>query len=72
MRTWLTLARWGLAVHPLSQLIDCPETASRLADRVGARPLAVFRVGRPLAEPFRSARLPAPAEVVRNRRRAVG
>ncbi|GAB3938808.1 hypothetical protein [Micromonospora vulcania] len=54
--TWLTLARHGLAVHPLSQLIDCPETADRLAERVGGRPLAVFRVGRPLAEPVRSAR----------------
>ncbi|MET0419175.1 MAG: hypothetical protein ABW022_24440 [Actinoplanes sp.] len=56
MRTWLTLARHGLAVHPLSQLIDCPATAARLADRVGAPPLAVFRVGRPLREPARSAR----------------
>jgi hypothetical protein len=57
MRTWLTLARHGLAVHPLSQLIDCPATATRLAARAGATPLAVFRVGRPLAEPVRSARL---------------
>jgi hypothetical protein len=57
LRTWLTLARHGLAVHPLSQLIDCPATASRLADRAGATPLAVFRAGRPLAEPVRSARL---------------
>ncbi len=56
LRTWLALARWGLAVHPLSQLIDCPETAARLTDRVGAPPLAVFRVGRPLQEPVRSAR----------------
>ncbi|WCN79432.1 hypothetical protein [Micromonospora sp. LH3U1] len=56
LRTWLTLARHGLAVHPLSQLIDCPATASRLAERVGGQPLAVFRVGRPLAEPVRSAR----------------
>jgi hypothetical protein len=58
LRSWLTLARHGLAVHPLSQLIDCPVTAARLADRVGAQPLAAFRVGRPLAEPTRSARLP--------------
>jgi hypothetical protein len=56
MRTWLTLARHGLAVHPLSQLIDCPATAARLAGRVGATPLAVFRAGRPLTEPVRSAR----------------
>ncbi|GAA2641040.1 nitroreductase family protein [Dactylosporangium fulvum] len=59
LRTWLALARHGLAVHPLSQLLDCPQTAARLTDRIGGRPLAVFRVGRPLAEPIRSARLPA-------------
>ena len=58
MRTWLALARWGLAVHPLSQLIDCPATAARLESRVAARPLAVFRVGHPLREPIRSARRP--------------
>jgi hypothetical protein len=58
MRTWLALHRHGLAAHPLSQLIDCPATAARLADRVGAEPLAVFRVGRPVDEPVRSARLP--------------
>ena len=28
------LARHGLAVHPLSQLLDCPATAARTADRV--------------------------------------
>ena len=61
MRTWLTLARHGLAVHPLSQLLDCPATAARLTTRVKATPLAVFRVGRPLTEPVRSARLPATA-----------
>ncbi|MET8368982.1 hypothetical protein ABZU42_04535 [Micromonospora profundi] len=57
LRTWLTLARHGLAVHPLSQLIDCPATAARLAEQVGGTPLAVFRVGRPRTEPVRSARL---------------
>jgi hypothetical protein len=57
LRTWLGLARHGLAVHPLSQLIDCPATAARLADRVAGEPLAVFRVGRPRSEPPRSARL---------------
>jgi hypothetical protein len=56
-RTWLTLARRGLAVHPLSQLIDCPDTAERLAARVGGTPLAVFRAGRPVRTPPRSARL---------------
>ncbi|MFG1913210.1 hypothetical protein [Micromonospora sp. NPDC048898] len=56
LRTWLALARHGLAVHPLSQLIDCPATAGRLAERVAGRPLAVFRVGRPRTVPVRSAR----------------
>ena len=63
LRAWLMLGRQGLAVHPLSQLVDCPATAERLVERVsgadeGARPLAVFRVGRPLTAPVRSARLP--------------
>jgi len=57
LRVWLRLARTGYAVHPLSQLIDCPGGAARLAGVVGARPLAVFRVGRPVAEPVRSRRL---------------
>ncbi|MGW0218295.1 hypothetical protein ACWDXH_28275 [Micromonospora chokoriensis] len=55
-RTWLDLARHDLAVHPLSQLIDCPATAGRLADRVAGQPLAVFRIGRPRIAPVRSAR----------------
>lgn len=63
LRTWLALHRHGLAVHPVSQLLDCPTTAARLRDRVvarrvGAEPLAVFRAGRPRAAPVRSARLP--------------
>ena len=58
LQIWLALARRGLAVHPLSQLIDCPDTAARLAERVGALPLAVFRVGTPTGTPVRSARLP--------------
>jgi putative sterol carrier protein len=58
MRTWLGLARHGLSVHPLSQLIDCPTTAARIAERIGAPPIAIFRVGRPVSAPIRSARLP--------------
>jgi hypothetical protein len=66
LRTWLMLGRSGLAVHPLSQLVDCPATAERLGQRLsaadeGARPLAVFRVGRPLTAPAHSARLPVPS-----------
>jgi len=63
LRTWLVLARHGLAVHPLSQLLDCPATADRVRHRVRAgggevEPLAVFRAGRPRTAPVRSARLP--------------
>jgi hypothetical protein len=64
LRTWLVLARHGLAVHPLSQLLDCPATADRVRQRVRAggggevEPLAVFRAGRPRTEAVRSARLP--------------
>jgi hypothetical protein len=63
LRTWLVLARHGLAVHPLSQLLDCPATADRVRQRVRAggdevEPLAVFRAGRPRTEPVRSARIP--------------
>ena len=62
LRTWLVLARHGLAVHPLSQLLDCPATADRVRQRVRpggeVEPLAVFRAGRPRTEPVRSARLP--------------
>jgi hypothetical protein len=60
MRTWLTLGRHGFAVHPLSQLLDCPETAVRLGALVDGQPLAVFRAGRPLTQPPRSARLASP------------
>ena len=62
LRTWLVLARQGFAVHPLSQLLDCPATADRVRQRVRpggeVEPLAVFRAGRPRTEPVRSARLP--------------
>jgi hypothetical protein len=63
LRTWLVLARHGLAVHPLSQLLDCPATEARLRQRVRSgggevEPLAVFRAGRPRTAPVRSARLP--------------
>ncbi|MEV4512313.1 hypothetical protein AB0K00_25525 [Dactylosporangium sp. NPDC049525] len=63
VRVWLALSDRGLSVHPLSQLLDCTATATRLAERLGLAPdespLAVFRTGHPLAEPVRSARIPA-------------
>ncbi|MFC1402297.1 MULTISPECIES: hypothetical protein [Streptacidiphilus] len=60
LRVWYALAAQGISVHPLSQLIDCPETERELRRRVGARPLAVFRAGHPVSPPPRSARLPSP------------
>ncbi|MGI5238494.1 hypothetical protein [Dactylosporangium sp. CA-139066] len=65
LRVWLGLSERGFAVHPLSQIIDCDATAARLAALLepapGEWPLAVFRAGRPLREPVRSARIPAAA-----------
>jgi hypothetical protein len=62
LRTWLALGERGLAAHPLSQLIDCAATAQALRDLLqlgpDESPLAVFRVGRSVEEPVRSARLP--------------
>ncbi len=64
VRVWLALSELGLHVHPLSQLLDCAATARRLAERLDLAPdespLAVFRAGRPLTEPVRSSRIPAP------------
>jgi hypothetical protein len=50
LRVWLALARRGLYTHPLSQILDCPDTEQELAARLeappGTRPLSVFRAGR--------------------------
>lgn len=60
MRCWLTLAAHGMATHPLSQILDCPATDAELAALLGLSPheraVAVFRAGRPLSTPVRSAR----------------
>ncbi len=65
MRLWLAADRIGWSAHPLSQLLDCPRTATALVDDLsrsgragqGAVPYAVFRLGRPAHRPARSARL---------------
>lgn len=63
VRVWLALSERGRNVHPLSQLLDCATTAAPLASQLGLAPdespLAVFRTGRPLEAPIRSARIPA-------------
>lgn len=63
IRVWLALSERGLNVHPLSQLLDCADTAAALRSHLDVTPdespLAVFRTGRPLETPIRSARIPA-------------
>ena len=70
MRLWLALSERGLAVHPLSQILDCTTTSRTLGALLGLTPdesaLAVFRAGRPRRAPARSARIPA-ARVSRRR-----
>lgn len=59
LRTWLAAGRAGLSVHPLSQLIDCPTTSEKVYAALpgsNRRALSVFRIGRPLNPPVRSAR----------------
>jgi hypothetical protein len=60
LRVWLELARREYYTHPLSQIVDCPETERELGDRLGlaagVRALSVFRAGRS-ERPSRSARL---------------
>ncbi|SNC64258.1 hypothetical protein SAMN05445756_1075 [Kytococcus aerolatus] len=61
LRTWLVADRAGWSVHPLSQLLDCPQTAAAMPEVLpgagGSLPLAVFRIGRPRRRPPASARL---------------
>ncbi|NGN69483.1 hypothetical protein G5C51_37050 [Streptomyces sp. A7024] len=61
VRAWYALTELDLAVHPLSQLLDCPATSADLHRTLNARPLAAFRAGRPATPPPRSARLATPA-----------
>jgi len=63
LRVWLAAARAGLALHPLSQLLDCPASSTRVQQEVtgAAGPehtaYGVFRLGRPRTAPARSHRL---------------
>jgi hypothetical protein len=49
LRAWLALSRDGYRTHPLSQILDCDETARELAARLAPGPgrslLSVFRAG---------------------------
>ncbi|MCW2973243.1 MAG: hypothetical protein JWN72_1516 [Thermoleophilia bacterium] len=67
LRSWLELHRHGCHTHPLSQVIDAPDSNRRLHERLGLDPvaawnqtgeraLAIFRAGRS-AQPVRSSRL---------------
>lgn len=65
LRVWLAAGRAGLAVHPLSVLVDSPLTATRLRLALAPegddrRVLSVFRIGRPVDAPVESARRPVP------------
>lgn len=59
LRVWLAAGRQGLHTHPLSQLLDCPDTAPHVQAAVGpnATAYAVFRLGHPTTPPARSHRL---------------
>ena len=65
LRVWLELAQCGRYAHPLSQILDCPNTRLELATMVGCSPgeniLAIFRAGRS-PEPARSSRRPIDSE----------
>jgi hypothetical protein len=67
-RAWLALTSAGYATHPLSQILDCEETATELARRLdlpaGRRLLSVFRAGRSEPAP-RSHRLVSPSGTAR-------
>jgi nitroreductase len=46
LRAWVSVAAAGWACHPISIVIDRPETAPRLGRLVGtAHPVALFRIG---------------------------
>lgn len=56
LRTWLAAADRGWAVHPLSALIDCPESLAAWPSTAGT-PCAIFRLGVPTRPAAISARL---------------
>ncbi|HRW18865.1 MAG TPA: hypothetical protein P5181_08475 [Dermatophilaceae bacterium] len=64
LRTWLVAARHTLSCHPLSQLVDCPATATRLQAQTGGRVLAIFRIGRPEGPVAVPPRRPVPVREV--------
>lgn len=59
LRTWLHAGRAGWSTHPVSQVIDCPESAAWLHAWAGPglACYAVFRVGTAQVKPPPSARL---------------
>lgn len=58
LRVWLAAADRGWSAHPLSVLIDCPQTRTAWPAQGGRTPYAVFRLGRPTRPAPASARLP--------------
>lgn len=60
LRVWLAAADRGWSAHPLSALLDCPESLAAWPAARGRAPVAVFRLGVPTRPASRSARLPQP------------
>ena len=61
LRTWLELSTRNISVHPLSQIIDAPDTYEALHRLLGVdddcRLFAIFRAGATQAAPITSSRL---------------
>jgi hypothetical protein len=61
MRAWLEITECGLAVTPLSSLVDFPETRELIKKQLGPgqRPVGAYRVGKPsVSELYTSPRRP--------------
>lgn len=58
LRAWTTICAYGAAYHPISVAIDVPETGAMLGRRLGAVPMAMFRIGYAAPIAARSGRRP--------------
>ncbi|MGI8949210.1 MAG: hypothetical protein ACR2FV_14795 [Ornithinimicrobium sp.] len=61
LRSWLAASRRGWSTHPLSHLLDAPESAALMHDAAAGVPVAVFRVGVPAQPAAASHRLSDPS-----------
>jgi nitroreductase len=58
LRAWVTIVAAGAAYHPWSIVIDEDRTRPLLTELVGAKPMAMFRIGYPTRELPQSRRRP--------------